>query len=432
LWAVVVLSGGLVAAFGQVIEIHSKWDAQLLGLELSDVHISTNSLVDAWQAIQHQYLIRTVLVLDKEHSRNTPFAFDAARCTVSGLLEAFVAAYPDYTYTQDKQTGIIWLHPKALSYENILPAKVKLAKDALAIPMLSGVLDQLSQLSPLRVRSASRHSLSARGTFDYPVDLPQGIWSVRDIVNFCCVAHPGTMFYVSFSGDDTYDITPTTPASTFVHEISPTAIFFWQNEIGSTALGASTESDLVDALASVDARVRSEARKYCELCSPRISSDAVVRHAPPGEKALWTAVGMLSIHARVPGTTHLASLERIRRELENEGSSSNSPGIRALAAMELVRVAGYTLDVVKRQQALNHPVPDEIITRANGDSMAWERLVGIELSPASVSKVKYDMIRVLRYSKPVRDKLIELKVHWPGFSQADIEALGKTNIFSLP
>jgi hypothetical protein len=40
------------------------------------------------------------------------FAFNRENTTGKEVMDAFLAAYSDYTRTQDQETGVLWLHPK--------------------------------------------------------------------------------------------------------------------------------------------------------------------------------------------------------------------------------------------------------------------------------------------------------------------------------
>ena len=426
--AVAFAWAGLTGAFGQTVETRSAWDMGIQEVEVKGVHIHTNGLVATWQAMQQGVHFRTILVMVQGQPSDSKLEFDAEKCTVADTLTAFFNAYPNYTYTQDKNTGIIWLHPKMIAYESILAAKVKLASDVIGVPMLG----TLSQLRPFGVRLVGRMLTGVANTFGYPVDIPAGTWSVREVLNFCCVADPSTAILVSLSSDGTCSVMPTSIFNIDTHEVTPTMLYFWRSEIDSSSQGVPTEDQVIDALASPDARTRAAARNYCSLCGLAMDPDELVRHAPAGDKAFWTAVGMLDVHVRSRGATHTASIERIRQTLSDKSSASISPNLRVLASAELVRVLRGHMAVI--EEGKNPPPSLKAKVQRNlDDALGFlDQATKISLASHDVANVKHDMTRVLRYSKPVRDKLIEQKVQWPGFSQADIEALGDPNIFSLP
>lgn len=182
---------------GQTVGSESNWDARLPQVELHGVHIKCNpepgSFVVAWKRISTPFGIRAVLVYDHEQlsSLNVTFEFDKENCTVDELVKAFVAAYPGYTYTRDRATGVLWMHPAAVAYDQILAAKVRVPRDLIEVPLLTGIWQKLVSLGPLRISGTTGGPKAAElNTYDCPVSLPSGTYSVRDLINRCCVSLP--------------------------------------------------------------------------------------------------------------------------------------------------------------------------------------------------------------------------------------------------
>ena len=99
---------------------HSKWDENLLKIELHNVRIKADNMTSAWQAISTTYLLRANFYRNAVSDEDSAhFAFNKDKATEGELIEAFIATYPEYTYTQDKETGIIWIHGKNLDYNDI-------------------------------------------------------------------------------------------------------------------------------------------------------------------------------------------------------------------------------------------------------------------------------------------------------------------------
>jgi hypothetical protein len=110
---------------GDAIPLHSKWDEELLKVQLHDVHLDfdANELVPSWQEISTRFLLRSVLFYDDKQLSGAKIIFDRDIASGKEVLEAFLAAYPEYMLTQDQNTGVIWLHPKSIKYKDILSAR---------------------------------------------------------------------------------------------------------------------------------------------------------------------------------------------------------------------------------------------------------------------------------------------------------------------
>ena len=128
------------------------------------------------------------------------------------------------------------------------------------------------------------------------------------------------------------------------------------------------------------------------------------------EEIIWIAVGAAAEYARCDQAGFSESAIQLKETIHAE-SSAIAPGFKALAA--------FTLAAVTTQREM--------------DMADFERMAKVPLTEADLKDVKYDIIRILRYSPRMRQKLIDLNPPWAGFSKAEIEALGRTdNIFSLP
>jgi hypothetical protein len=380
--------------------------AGFLQIELGSVHIHADSLVKAWQDIGYSG-IRTVLWLEEQfHFEGLQFTFDKEKCNGTDLLQAFVATYPDYTYTEDQQTGVVWLYPKKIGYAEILPHRIKVGRNANGISMLTRILGDLSRFESLEIRTGKLRGVTVRPTFDYPVDLPEGTYSVREILNFCLVMNPAETFYVSKSHRGFSAVTPVNLGYKSITDPSPAAIFFWKRTIGPTSGLAPKPREIIGALSSTGIQQKRAVRGYLEMNRSWESFGELFDQCKTPEEIIWTAIGILDVMVRTGQTTDVLAIERINKIFNEKPRSLIAPELKAVAAMELARVAKETTFL---QQVAKQP-----------------------LSASEVVNVKPDMIRILRYSEFVRTKLIELNPQWAGFSKADIEALGRMDIFSLP
>jgi len=392
---------------GENVVSQSKWDKGLLQLELKDVHVRANSINEAWQRMADKTGIRTILYVSYEQQplQKVKFSFDSEKCTAEELLKAFEQTYSGYIHTQDK-IGVIWLHPQNVAYGTILTNQVVINRDALSLPMATGILDQFRVLN---IYPGCDRGTASLNTFDYPVDLQAGVYSIRDILNICCLANPDRTFYVHFGHHGIFIITPLTVLLyNATHPVTLGALSYWQSEIDNSMQKGPTEDQLIAALSSKDARIRFAARNYVDmnLYLTAMSTDRLLSKTNSIEQLMWVAVGSISISTRTDlGVNHLPAIDRMEKALK-ESDWSKILGLKVLVAVELARV--------------------------EKDSSYLKQVADIPLSQAENENVKPDIIRNLRYSEFVRTNLLSLNPSWNGFSKPENEALGSTNIFIFP
>jgi hypothetical protein len=183
--------------------VQSKWDENLLSVALGDVSIKANSLAEAWREMTTKYLLRANIYLDAAAiSNDTTFSFHNEKATGNELFDAFLTTYPAFTYTQDPETGVIWFHPKRVNYSDILNQQVKIARQASQVPMYADIYMPLCKLLAPNITDSrdtgdyigeidrSTHKPPIPYIWFYDVNMPAGVYSVREILNFCCAANP--------------------------------------------------------------------------------------------------------------------------------------------------------------------------------------------------------------------------------------------------
>ena len=103
---VAAMEGNLVPAADR--QIHSKWDENILTVQLGPVAIDAQTVTDAWEKMGGNYLLRANLYMDAAAiADKKPFAFHKDQATGQELLDAFLKTYPRVTYTQSQETGVI-------------------------------------------------------------------------------------------------------------------------------------------------------------------------------------------------------------------------------------------------------------------------------------------------------------------------------------
>ena len=415
-WFIITLLAGLTAnGAPEPFTLRSRWDENLLNTQLSNVNIKSNAYSDpqikvAWNRITTTYLLRVNICLDEAAlGDSTQFVFKKEKATAKDLFEAFVLTYPAYTYTHDPATGVIWIHPRQIRYDTILSEKVEIRRAALQVPMYSGVLRPLFNLlhpSP----STSINIMEGKwmgspamwiAQWNISVDLPSGVYSVRHIINFCCMASPNRAFIFQTNHDGRTTLTPFNLLyDNPLAQERPGAIGFWECEIGVTPFVPPSEEVITSALCDASPRIRWAAREY-------IRSDPDLHHViTTGNQRTnaWQYLGWKSI--RMLGRGDLTYMERIyagQNSIVNDLMRVD-PGLSLVLSMELAR--------------------------EKKDASLMDVISGHSFSELEIANIKPDVYRIARESKLVRDKLLQMHIGVPDMASEDLNELGNTNLFT--
>jgi hypothetical protein len=327
----------------------------------------------------------------------TPFSFERQKCTGAELLDAFTATYSNMTWTVDENTGVIWLHPKNVAYDSILPFKIDMPKDLVGMPMHTGILEPLSQRSPHMFYIYRWGPVFLNG-FDYPVSLPRGSYTVRDVLNYCCAADPGTTFCVQLDPRQGLLIEDLCLLLPKLHSMPPGIVSWWKTQVGNFTNQPPSNSNLIDALADPSEHVRHSARAYLQATSyisPK--NDALLSQASSSSKAAWVALGVMNVFVRVPTTMNPPSLAVLRRGYSENLFSQGDPQLATLAAFELAREANDTaaLDIVMKRQ----------------------------FPKGTLGEIRPHLSWLAFKSDLVRSKMIEANPKWDDFSADDVKAI---------
>ncbi len=300
----------------------SGWDQRLPDLELGHVAGARDSLEEAWTWMSHKFMIRSVLYVSDETDTRTPFRFEKADCQARDLLDAVQAQYPAYQWSQDKETGVIWIHPRNVAYDEILPQEVVVEKDQLAVPAQEGVLQSLVADDDLiRVK---RWGDALRNTHNYPVDLPKGTHSVRRILNLCCAANPTKSFYIRFYSKRGFHVVTAFNLTRYKERTPPGALHLWKLGIGEFRGAEPSDAEVQAALSDHDPRIRRVARHYLETVAWNVDLYQWAREIEDTKTALWTVTGISSIMVRIETrATHVALEDRLMREIADGARFSN-------------------------------------------------------------------------------------------------------------
>jgi hypothetical protein len=398
----------VIAANGQMgdFQPHSKWDENLLNIELHNVRVKADSMPAAWQEIRTKYLLRANFYRDGVSNEDSAkFTFSKEVATEGELLEAFLATYPDYTYTQDKETGILWIHQKRVNYDDILSQKVRIERPAYQVTMLTGVFTPLCRLFPNVHAFLFEFGPPMNLTFDYGIDLPAGNCTVREILNYCCIRNLTMSFAIARDAEGQFFIKPID--SYYGNPLAPpraAAVKFWEIEIGKSTNGIPNIAEISTAMSDTNPRKRWAARSYLEAAWKNYRFSDLSTNSDSPEKAVWAALGIQDVIFR--GINDSEYNRDGTPGFTNNLAQIKDPGLALLASLELTR----------EKQGTSYL--DAIVSKH-------------KFSEAEIASIKPDVYRLAHKSKLVLDKLKTMKLNVPEFSAEALSELERTNLFTL-
>jgi hypothetical protein len=386
----------------------SKWDETFLNVELHDVHVNSDTIESAWMEIRDKYLLRANLYLgDGWDAESKAFSFNKETATGKELIEAFLATYPTYIYTQDSKTGVIWIYPKRMEYEDILSEKIKINHPAYQVSAVNAVIIPLCKLLHLQPM-LSNGNMQA---FNYGVDLPAGVFTARDIVNFCLIANPtkAFRFYPSYGGytGGYVIILDNLEYRNPLALPRAAAVKFWEVEIGKPTNEIPTAAELSVAMSDVDPKIRFAARSYHEAAPVNYNMKDIIEKSGSPENAVWAALGIeASMFKGIYDPQFLVA---------NSGSGFTTslrqikdPGLALVTSLELAR----------EKQGTNYLYLDSIVSQH-------------KFTEAEIANIKPDVYRLAHESPLMLDKLKAMKLDVPEFSPKALSELADTNLFTL-
>ena len=314
----------------------SNWDHNLPKLALRDVSIQASSLNEAWQIISTEHLARSVLVAPDPALEARPFVYESAICTVKDVYDAVAATY-SLDWIQDEQTGVAWFHPETAAHTRILTTKVHVDRDQFGLPMQSGILEPLEDSSAAGI-NVQRWDTLFQNTFNYALDVPAGVYAIRDLLNVCCLANPSKTFFVQPT-DDLVFVTAVNLAADQVSSVPAGALAWWDVRVGQERGNrAPTQEQVMTALAASDPEVRHAARGYLEAIVWSVAADEWVLSDNSATKLLWTCIGITSVLVRSAEATHRASIETMERLATPDFLAQCEPGLAVMTALDLARL----------------------------------------------------------------------------------------------
>lgn len=342
----------------------SDWDWQLPAMEVSDVSINGDSLAEAWKEMASSLLVRCNLYITPSVP-DRDFSFSSERCSALELLDALSSHY-GYQWAQDAGTGVIWIFPSDREIESILDTRVDVAASVIAAPMHSGILKPLQEALPYGGLFTQAWSDLWLSTFDYPVALPEGNYTVREILNRCCLWSPKQAYVVTEDPAGLYLMDVHLPFDTYPAP-APGALLFWKTVLGPLPGDRNLSAeDIGLAMRDPEPRTRWAARSYLGMCLESQAGMALltdrIPSLQPGEGAAWEALGAAAAQNQRPDKFPVpkAIVNALRRHTAPDVLNRLSPEAALLATMA---TAAYTNDAanLERLTRLDEIVSEQVL-----------------------------------------------------------------------
>jgi hypothetical protein len=382
----------------------SKWDRELLNIKLHGVHINSGGVQDAVNVIRHTYLLRAnfYYLHGLSDSDSAKFIYNSQETTGRELLDAFVAAYPAYTYTQDKETGIIWIHPKRIPYNDILSQRVKVEHPVLQVPMYDTVLLPLCKLfSPDIDVNHFVFGPSPDMEFRYAVNLPAGDYTVREVLNYCCLCNIIQSFLVAGSTIYPTDLEDYNQPPLVLREA---AVKFWELEIGTPTNGIPTGGEINAAMSDKAFTKRWAARTYLQAIFSGYGANGLINDCDNPEMSVWAAIAIKNIYSINEQQGFLSVI--CGQGFKAKMMQIKDPGLALVTSLELAA------------EKQDNSYLDSIVSNH-------------KYSEEEIASIKPDIYRLAHEYKSVFDKLKAMKLDAPEFSPEALRELENTSLFTL-
>ena len=401
------------AMTSQVCGAESKWDKALLNMGFRDVSINAVGMPAAWREITTRYLLRANIYIDAQaDSVSQAFIFKKEDATGREILGALLAAHPAYTYTQDRETGVLWIHPKRIKYEDILNQKIRVVRPAHQIRLFTGIYEPLCSLLSSDVIAASLPKAgSPSSAYSYFVDLPSGVCSAREILNSCSTANPTKAFAVGLESVKSSNKLSISICD--LHYLNPmalprvAALKFWEIDIGKPANEIPSAHEVNAALCDANSTKRWAAVAYLEAAQANYSPVKLIEKADEPEKAVWVALGVENtLYRGIGDLTFFKNVAAHIPEFMNDFVQIKDPKLALIASLEMTR---------EKQDA---SYLDAIVSKH-------------KYSEAEIASIKPDIYRLAHEYPLALDKLEAMKLDVPEFSPKALHELAETNLFIL-
>jgi hypothetical protein len=233
------------------------------------------------------------------------------------------------------------------------------------------------------------------------VDLQAGEYSVRDVLNTCCIANPNKTFYIQVYRNREPPFTVISAVNLSSYKLTaprPGILLFWTLEIGRLTEPAPTNEQIVAELANPDPKIRWAARMYTQSMVLHFPFEELMNNSQSQEQALWVCLGAINAFVRSEEATYTDGIKKMQT-VSKDFFEKGDPNLAVLVAVELARLANdvTVLNIVSQRK----------------------------LRPGALTRIKSEINYSARVSSKVRDALRITGTDWLGASDPSLKNLDK-------
>lgn len=390
-------------------ETFPEWDKKLPQLVLTNVDLSGESLTKTLNNIGQYLGIRIIAYITSDIGK--AFAFRAQQCTVSNVLDKMAATYDSLEWNQDQKTGVIWFVPKNGEADSWLKFPVKLERAQPGLRMYTDIIDGLSRFTNRKI-GTPRRGAGFLTIFDYTVDLPSGVLSLKDIINICASTDPHISFWLQPRADYAGYLVislGTTWNNANPKTLVPGFRYFWELEVRRPTSAILRSDAIFAAYSSPDPHIRGAAEKTRSLLGYLVADDDILKTTGLEVDRMWAANGLLNAVARDPRFGKQPPLDIL-------SSEANQARLLALDDPELVVLSAFQ------------------IARCGGGTGLLTSVLNKQIPPGKLSSVKSALFRMARESAAIRSAIKAKRPNWSDLTPDEIDQLVSPDelVFSAP
>lgn len=364
----------------QAVEAWSAWDRDLPDLPLEQVTIRARSLPDAWQDLNTALSTRSILVEDRAVPADGACVVELGKSSLREAMQRLLAHYPNYTSTQDPVSGLTWIHPRSRPFALLLPDLIDLPRAERGVPSGTSLLTTLEDSlgAGLLVR---RRGMSARSSMEWPVDLPAGRSTLRDVLQRLVITEPSRSLFIQLRTDGSRVLDVISTLGERTDQPRAGAVAWWRTAFNGTVPTGPSWDGLMAGLGDADAQRRTVARGFLGLNSLNVSKARWHDLDQDPITGLWVNIALARLYARLPDSSYREVRDYLQKLRERGDFATLPPALALVAACELARLAKGDTSAI-----------DHVAQRA-------------DLAAADLTPIADELYRLARMSAAVRGAL---------------------------
>lgn len=278
--------------------------------------------------------------------------------------------------------------------------------------MYTDIIDGLSRFTNRKI-GTPRRGAAFLTIFDYTVDLPAGVLSLKEIIDICASTDPHISFWLQPRADYAGYLVISLGGTWNTAEpkrIVPGFKYFWELEVGQPSSAMLKPEAIFAAFGSPDSHIRAASEQTLSVLGFMVTYDDILKTPGSDEERMWVANGLLNAIVRDPKlATYHRGLEILTSE-ENQKRllALDDPALAVLTASQIARCGKGTGLLTK---LLDKPIP-----------------------AGKLSSVKSELFRMARESEAIRNAIKGKRPNWGDLTADQIDQWVSPDepVFSAP